>query len=293
MNTIQTYPNANIFLEDCQTFLEEQEAINNLILGLSLQMTQGADAESARFYAILNDQKGLVGCAIQTSADRNILIASKEEDFESLLEAMANMIEAENIRFPGVLGPKKLAHCLAEVCAQHYGLVAPKLVFDQGVYRLDALILLPKIASGRFRFAQKTDRASILPMFKAFSVEALGEDISDEEAEKPIAALESKGALAVWEDEGIIVSIAAFGRQTKNGVSVSHVYTPPEYRRKGYASSCVFQLSEYLLSQDFAFCTLFTDLANPISNSIYQKMGYRQVADFATYVFPATELKIR
>jgi hypothetical protein len=68
-------------------------------------------------------------------------------------------------------------------------------------------------------------------------------------------------------------------------VSVGPVYTPPERRGRGYATACVAALSQTILDEGWAFCTLFTDLANPTSNSIYQKIGYHPVCDFAEYRF--------
>jgi len=40
-----------------------------------------------------------------------------------------------------------------------------------------------------------------------------------------------------------------------------------------------------LLDEGRRFCALFTDLANPTSNRIYHKIGYRPVCDFDEYVF--------
>ena len=56
------------------------------------------------------------------------------------------------------------------------------------------------------------------------------------------------------------------------------LYTP-ELRRNGYASSVVAHLSQQELDSGREFCTVVTDLSNPTSNSIYQKIGYVQVAD--------------
>ena len=53
------------------------------------------------------------------------------------------------------------------------------------------------------------------------------------------------------------------------------------------ATACVSALSQRLLDTGHAFCALFADLANPASNSIYQKIGYRPVGDFAEFDFPA------
>jgi predicted GNAT family acetyltransferase len=83
--------------------------------------------------------------------------------------------------------------------------------------------------------------------------------------------------------EGEPVSMAIRSRPTRHGISVSGVYTPPEQRRHGYATACVAALSQKLLDQGYQFCSLFTDLANPTSNSIYMQVGYRPVADFDKY----------
>jgi hypothetical protein len=66
---------------------------------------------------------------------------------------------------------------------------------------------------------------------------------------------------------------------------VNFVYTPPEFRGRGYASNLVAHLSQELLDEGRKFCFLFTDLANPVSNSIYQKIGYRPVSDSERWEF--------
>jgi hypothetical protein len=79
--------------------------------------------------------------------------------------------------------------------------------------------------------------------------------------------------------------MAASARPTKNAIAVNTVYTPPENRGNGYASGCVAQLSQRLLDSGYKSCVLFTDLANPTSNKIYQNIGYKPVADFTAYEF--------
>ncbi|MCK5225013.1 hypothetical protein KAR04_09575 [Candidatus Calescamantes bacterium] len=82
-----------------------------------------------------------------------------------------------------------------------------------------------------------------------------------------------------------LASMAASARPTMNGVAVNFVYTPPEFRKNGYASSCVWALSKKLLRSDHSFCTLFTDLSNPTSNAIYKNIGYQQIDEFVMYKF--------
>jgi len=81
--------------------------------------------------------------------------------------------------------------------------------------------------------------------------------------------------------------MAAKTRPTEKGMTVGGVYTPPELRGKGYATSCVAELSRHILQSGKEFCTLYTDLANPTSNSIYKKIGYTEVCDSVEYTFKA------
>ena len=66
----------------------------------------------------------------------------------------------------------------------------------------------------------------------------------------------------------------------QGGVSrVGLVYTPAEKRKRGYASMCVALLTARELTTPGRICMLYTDLANPTSNSIYQAVGYRRMGD--------------
>jgi predicted GNAT family acetyltransferase len=90
----------------------------------------------------------------------------------------------------------------------------------------------------------------------------------------------------LWEDPQP-VSLAGFGGWTPTGVRIGPVYTPPELRRRGYASALTAELSAQLLAGGLRYCFLYTDLANPTSNRIYQAIGYELVCDSADYAFDA------
>jgi predicted GNAT family acetyltransferase len=62
-------------------------------------------------------------------------------------------------------------------------------------------------------------------------------------------------------------------------VRIGPVYTPPEARNRGYASALVAAISQAQLDAGRRFCFLFTDLANPTANHIYQAIGYEPVRD--------------
>jgi len=145
-------------------------------------------------------------------------------------------------------------------------------------------VIPPTPCPGNFRIATPEDTKLIASWVDAFQIEALGHN----EIENPLAFAQTRigdGDYFVWEDNGQVVSMCAKNRPTRNTITIGMVYTPPELRGKGYAANCVARLSQYLLNAGYKFCSLNTDLANPISNRIYQKMGYRPVCDLNEFRF--------
>ena len=90
------------------------------------------------------------------------------------------------------------------------------------------------------------------------------------------------GDLYVWDDGGP-VSMVGFGGKTPNGIRLNFVYTPEDKRRRGYATACVAALTQMLIDRGNRYCALYTDLANPTSNAIYQRIGYEPLCDAAEY----------
>jgi predicted GNAT family acetyltransferase len=68
-------------------------------------------------------------------------------------------------------------------------------------------------------------------------------------------------------------------------IRVAPVYTPAPLRGRGYAGAATTEVSRAALAAGADEVLLFTDLANPTSNGLYQRIGYRPVADFAVYDF--------
>jgi predicted GNAT family acetyltransferase len=126
--------------------------------------------------------------------------------------------------------------------------------------------------------------------FLAFAAEALADSNHPaSRADAQATATHWLGArgLWVWEDEGLVAMAGAGGR-TPTGIRIGAVYTPPDKRRRGYASALVAALSQAQLDAGRRFCFLYTDLANPTSNHIYQAIGYEPVCDVDEYRFEAS-----
>jgi predicted GNAT family acetyltransferase len=135
------------------------------------------------------------------------------------------------------------------------------------------------------RAAGDGDEAVLGRWAHAFALET-GLPEGPEALARAIAAqVGAEPGLVVWEAGGEVVSFAG-ARESSPGIArVGPVYTPPEHRRRGYATSLVAAWTSELLGRGMRRCALFTDLANPTSNSIYQAVGYRPYGDSAVIDF--------
>jgi len=79
------------------------------------------------------------------------------------------------------------------------------------------------------------------------------------------------------------VSMAAFTKQLKKGISVSLVYSDARKRGMGYGVAVVYNLSKLYLERGNEFCSLFVDKRNPVSNGVYTKIGYKIIEDNFDY----------
>jgi GNAT superfamily N-acetyltransferase len=149
------------------------------------------------------------------------------------------------------------------------------------VFQLDRLVW-PNSASGAMQLCQSEHREVLARFVAGFEADT-GES-SVEDAHSKADRLIADRRVFIWVDAEP-VAMAAYSGETPNGVRVNWVYTRPEFRGKGYASNLVAYLSHHLLDEGRKYCFLFTDQANPTSNSIYQKLGYRPVSDSERWEF--------
>jgi predicted GNAT family acetyltransferase len=264
------------FLEAAGPLLLEDEARHNLILGIGGTLRDHPSLYD-EYFLWLAEEDGVQGAALRTPPYNLVLARPRTGE---ALEALAEGIDDD---LPGVLGAQPEVENFARAWAARTG-AAPRTVRGQGVHRLDRVEPVSHV-QGRMRDATPKDRRQLIAWWDAFTEEALGADavgLGSETAVDHRFDAESAG-IVVW-DDGDPVSFAAYGNPTPHGVRIGPVYTPPDRRRKGYASALTAALSERLLDT-YRFCFLFTDLANPTANRIYERIGYRRVCEGAEIAF--------
>ncbi len=198
-------------------------------------------------------------------------------DHPDALPALIADLADRGINVPGVLGPVESARRFADLWTAPRGMTAESTLRER-IYALERLIP-PRPVTGGVRIATEDDRQLLIDYIRAFTVEALGPDRRDDSEGLVDRALHwGERTFYLWEDGGP-VSTAAAGGVTPHGIRIGPVYTPPELRGRGYASAVTAAATKAQLDAGRQFVFLFTDLANPTSNKIYQAIGYEPVID--------------
>ena len=84
--------------------------------------------------------------------------------------------------------------------------------------------------------------------------------------------------LWLWEDAaGVVASLAARTAAVAGVARIAPVYTPPEHRRHGYGTAVTAACTADALARDAERVVLYTDLADPSANAMYQRIGFRPI----------------
>lgn len=267
-------------------FLLKREVENGLLLSILNNLKkdiQRYGTEKPLLVALLEDNE-LKLVAIRTPP-RNLILSHTDEmvSIELLIEELLKRKE----KLPGVLSFKEAADKFARLWCEKNSLKL-QVLRNERIFKLEE-ISKDTLGNKKFNVATKIYQPLVIKWASEMLREALVE-ISDEELERNIDNFKkeleegnSRNFLLFESNEP--VSMARKAGKTPNGTGISLVYTPQHLRRNGYATECVAKLSKLILEEGNKYCFLFTDLSNPVSNSIYQKIGYRPVIDVDEYKF--------
>jgi uncharacterized protein len=273
---------ATEFLAAATPLLLEDEARNNLILGIA-----GVLRDRPGYYPefrlwLIEDGTEVVGAALQTPP-YNLVLAQPTDD--AAPAGLADAIAGEGVELPGVVGAPPEVDRFTDVWETRSDSTR-RLRRSQRIYRLTA-VRSPTRVTGSARVATAEDKHVLVTWITAFAEEALAgtpSPAADTERVVDGRLADANSGFLLWEDEGP-VSLAGWGGATPNGVRIGPVYTPPDRRSRGYGSAVTAAVSSDRLAEGKRFCFLYTDLANPTSNKIYMDIGYEPVCDAVDYAF--------
>lgn len=276
------HASAGDFLVATQPTLEKHEAANNLMLGLASRMMKYPERIRTQPYlATVRAGRSLAAAALMTPPF-GVNIYAQTASPQTALTPIASNLHDEQWHFPFVNGVAHASDAFAELWQALTTMRIQKTICER-VYQLERVIE-PRWPAGVFRMARMDDVDLTAAWIQAFHDEALPSDPPFNTRDWALTAI-ADGDVYFWEVAGEPVSLARKSRTTAHGQSIGPVYTPLEHRGRGYASAVTARLSQLILSSGKRFAMLFTDLSNPTSNSIYQKIGYTPVCDFNQHIF--------
>lgn len=274
---------ASAFLELSGPLLVRDEARNQLPLGIAGGLIDHPEAyDVVRFWVGVEAGRP-VSAALRTEP-HDLVLADPEPwaDPEPLPLAVAE----DDPGVPGIVGNQPFVETAAERIAAGTRRVAEKIL-SQGVHALERVLDVPRRA-GRIAVATPADRDLVRAWLTDFAHEALPDPSRFIERLDRTLDTRFSGAHAgiwLWHLRGEPVSLSGYSGPTPSGIRIGPVFTPPEHRRRGYATTLVADQSRWLLEQGYRSCFLYTDLSNPTSNAIYERIGYRRVAESTEYRF--------
>jgi GNAT superfamily N-acetyltransferase len=197
---------------------------------------------------------------------------------------VAAALHAAGRALPGVTGGTASTAEFVQAWASRTGQAAT-LNRAEGLHVLDTLVP-PVGVTGRARPAGPADAALCTDWGTAFEREAVPDRaLSREHVERSVARRIEQGTLLLWDDGARPVSLAGRHLPAAGVSRIGPVYTPPDQRRHGYAAAVTAAASEAALAAGAEHVMLFTDLANPTSNGVYARIGYRRVGEASEWIF--------
>ncbi len=286
---VKFYSDVEKFAVLVQKFLLSHEAENNLLIGIlnALKKDINTYSKTEKPILIIVEKEDSIQLVSIRTPPYNQLI-SYTDNLESI-DSLVDKLGEVNEELPGVLGFKagvlKFAQNWSQIKSVDYSLDQ-----HERIYRLEK-VNPSTLGNRQVTKATSDDKDTILEMMKNFILEALPDSLPQkskpeiEASQRRMEKALENNLVYVLKENNEVVSMAKKAQATPNGQIINAVYTYPDKRRRGYATEVVARVSQSILDSGKKYCFLFTDLANPTSNKIYQTIGYRPIIDMDFYKF--------
>jgi GNAT superfamily N-acetyltransferase len=277
--------------EDVETYLSAAGAIlrarpaeNTVMLTAAAAVRSrgpGAFGDAAPLFGWQADPDGAVTAAFLHTPPFPVVLTAMTDGHAA---ALAAELAARGHRPAGVNAAPEPATAFAAAWQDRTGQAA-RAGMRMRLYALGQLLPPDPPPPGQARTASVEDTALLLAWLDAFHDEA--GPLGPNEAERLVKDRIGFGGLVLWEHHGRPVSLAGRDRAAAGQARIGPVYTPPELRGRGFGGAATVAITQAALDDDAEGVVLFTDLANPASNTLYQRLGYRPVSDWTVLRFGA------
>jgi predicted GNAT family acetyltransferase len=274
------------FISTTTAFRATDPLRTNVIGSVALSVAEGDRSyDDYRWWIVRGDDGDVAGVAMRTSPF-NMNVAPMPIE---AARALGHGVGQFDDTLPGVSGSKDIVDALIEGYVASKSPGSTRVPAEQRrdlLYELEDLVTPDVEGSGRL--ARNEEVEQLARMMSEFMREVELTPISAAEPRDATTRQIQRQSLYCWEVDGAIAAIAGHAPVVSTGSivigRVGPVYTPPAYRRRGFASAVTAHVTRRLIEVG-ARVMLFTDAANPTSNSIYQAIGYRLVDELVEMRF--------
>ena len=249
------------------TFLEGDPVRNTVLLTvLSMLRAGSAFGETEPWFASATEGGSTVGAALRTPPYKVALSGMPADVARTLGQRLASS------EMPGAFGDLATVAAFAEAAGRNHRVRIHEIQYMQ------TAVTRPPAVPGEARAYLDTDANIYVRWDADFAAEAGVTHSAD-----ALALLRSRitagGGLWLWAVDGTPVSMCGRTPPVAGVPRIGPVWTPPEHRRHGYAAAVTAFVCQQAFDTGATACTLFADAANPTSNAIYERIGFRPVAE--------------
>lgn len=272
--------NPTLFLQKYSEFIHKDIIGNNLLDGLLNE-------------AIGN--KNDVYCFSVEKVDGEVMMLAMQVPPNSLVFSMADNFDAVSffakefckfdVPVTSCFGPKAELDKFLSIHNSVFKDAQLTKYTDDVLYSINGGINIEYVEQGELTFAKKKDVPLLAEWKNEFNKEILDkrQQQDEDESEALIRSKIDKQAVANLEVDDNIVASVIFDR-ADDIARFKFVYTPLEYRGKGYAKELIIKLTNYLFEEGFKVCCLITSETNKGANALYESAGYVTREGFAYYI---------
>ena len=271
------------FLSKCRLFLEQHEARDHLLFGLSLDIEGGSTQAQLPLFVTVVANRGV--SAVAACMPGEITLLSSEEP--ATAESIAERLHRERPEIPVCVGPTDGADAFARkwsaLTGRKHALAKEQTIFRLGKVRAGAA------SGGTLRVARDSDEPLLCEWVGEFLAEAMAHETrGEEQVKKMVQARLRTRSFFVLEVDGEPVSMAGLAGTTPHGRRLNYVFTPQAARGKGYARSTLAQLCQQILISGKKHCFLYADVRNPAAQRLCESVGFEAVTESRIYLFDPT-----
>ncbi|QRY43330.1 GNAT family N-acetyltransferase [Mycolicibacterium boenickei] len=249
-----------------------------VLFTLELTTLHTAPWPAERILLSVANGNGVAGAAVQT---RDSVLLVNGLPPETALAA-AQALAGAGTNLSGVRGTPATATSFAQAWHAVTGVQASESSRDL-LYRLGELVP-PSGVAGDWRTAETGDAETVVRWLNEFFIEAFGEPSNVEASRAMLTSIVDAGDhVLLWVVDGEPVSMARVRAAVAGASRIGPVYTPPGHRGHGYAAAVTAAAARFARSEGAREVVLFADTDNPVSNRVYQRIGFEAVAEDVRY----------